>query len=326
MIPPLVSVIIPAFNREATIARCIDSVLTQTHEPIEVIIVDDGSTDQTVKVVQTYGERVTLICQPNGGPSSARNTGAARAKGEIISFLDSDDTWKPDKLARQVMLMVKGGKRVPCCICNADIISPDGSSKTSFDISQVDSELDEGYWINPALVIATRFLLFNQVVSVRRDVFDSIGGFNESMRLLEDHDLAFRLALKGPWGFIKDVLVEKYNDSDGIGVVAMQDPCIHLSAWLNALNGFLEQPMIQGSDLKHRININLKDGSKELLAIKMIANGGRTAGIIGELIRVFLRIKRGVYRRLPSWPRAQIVSDLSLTAKHCDVSTTIRHS
>ena len=326
MISPLVSVIIPAYNREDTIARCIDSVLTQTHKPLEVIIVDDGSTDQTVKVIQRYGERVTLICQPNGGPSAARNTGAALAKGEIISFLDSDDTWKPEKLARQVMLMVKGGKRVPCCICNANIILPDGSSKTSFNISQVDSELTEGYWVNPASVIATRFLLFNQVVSIRRDVFDSIGGFNESMRLLEDHDLAFRLALIGPWGFIQDVLVEKYNDSDGIGVIAMKNPCVHLSAWLNVVSGFLQQPIAPSGELERQIKISLKDGANELLAMDMIANGNCTAGIIGELIRIFLRIKRGARRRLPSWPQVQIVSELSLPVKHCDTSTVIRHS
>lgn len=325
MISPLVSVIIPAYNREDTIARCINSVLTQTHEPIEVIIVDDGSKDQTVKVIQSFGERVTLICQPNGGPSSARNAGAARAKGEIISFLDSDDTWKPEKLARQVMLMVKGGKRVPCCICNAIIISPDGSSKTSFNISQVDSELTEGYWINPASVIATRFLLFNQVVSIRRDVFDSIGGFNESMRLLEDHDLAFRLALMGPWAFIHDVLVEKYNDSDGIGVVAMKDPSVHLSAWLNVVNGFLDMRIAPGGELERQIIRSLQEGSIEIRAIGMIDSGGIIAGVSGKLTIILLRIKKALRRRLPSWPQAQVVSELSLGVKQSDSSTVIHH-
>ena len=326
MILPLVSVIVPAFNRENTIARCIDSILAQTHRLIEVIIVDDCSIDQTVSIVKGYGDRVNLICQPNAGPSAARNTGATHARGEIISFLDSDDTWKPEKLARQVNLMVRGGRRVPCCICNAKLISSDGSSKTSFDVSEVNSELTEGYWVNPASIIATRFLLFNQVVSIRRDVFDSIGGFNESMRLLEDHDLAFRLSLMGPWGYIQDVLVEKYNDSDGIGVVAMKDPLTHLSAWLKVVNGFLDRPIDPGGDLEGQIKQSLEDGTLELQAIEMIINGGIIAGMTGKLIKILLRVKRGVRRRLPSWPQVKIVSELGFPEKVFDSSPVIRHS
>jgi glycosyltransferase involved in cell wall biosynthesis len=310
---PLVSVIIPAFNREDTIARSIDSVLVQNYRPIEVIVVDDGSTDRTVEVVQSYGEEVILIRQSNGGPSSARNSGAARARGEIISFLDSDDTWHPEKLTRQVDLMIRGGNQVPCCICNANLIAADGSIKTSFQVAQVNSKLYQGYWINPTEIISTRFVLFNQVFSVRRDAFELVGGFNESMRLLEDHDLAFRLSLLGPWGFIQEALVEKYNDSEGIGVIAMKDPSVHLKALACVLNGFLDQPIPDGGKIEQHIRSSLNDVITEVSAIRMTTNGGKISKLSGEVINILLRIKRGILRRLPSWPQVQAVCNLSTT-------------
>lgn len=311
MSPPLVSVIIPAYNRVGTIARSIDSVLVQTYRPMEVIVVDDGSTDQTAEVIRAYGDEVTLICQANGGPSSARNTGAAHAKGEIISFLDSDDAWKPEKLERQVRLMVRGGSEVPCCICNAALISEDGTSRNSFEVSGVESGLAEGYWLNPAPIIATRFVLFNQVVSIRREAFELVGGFNEKMRLLEDHDLAFRLSLLGPWAFVGEPLVEKYNDSDGVGVLAMSDPTVHVNAWSDVLKGFLQQSLVPGGEVERCIRRNLKNVTTELKAVDLLLKPGALARAAGGVLMLSLRLKGAVRRRLPSWPRVKAVECLN---------------
>ncbi len=315
MIAPLVTVIIPAYNRAGTIARSIDSVLAQTYRPMEVIVVDDGSTDQTVEVIQSYGEQVTLVRQANGGPSSARNSGAACAKGEIIAFLDSDDTWKPEKLERQVPLMIRGGSGVPCCICNAALISEDGTSRTSFEVSGVETGISEGYWLNPAPIIATRFVLFNQVVSIRREAFESIGGFNESMRLLEDHDLAFRLSLLGPWAFVGEPLVEKYNDSEGVGVLAMRDPSVHVNAWSNALKGFLKESLIPGGEVEKCVRTNLKNVGVELRAVGLMGRPSLFAQGAGRLLMLSLRIKGAIRRRLPSWPQVRAVE--SLAAETC---------
>ena len=310
MTPPLVSIIIPAYNREITIARAIDSVLCQTYSSMELIIVDDGSTDRTVEVIQGYGERVILICQINGGPSSARNTGVAHSKGEIISFLDSDDTWKPDKLERQIKLMLRGGPKVPCCICNAAMILEDGTSRRSFDISEVECGLSEGFWLNPAPIIATRFVLFNQVVSVRREAFELIGGFNESMRILEDHDLAFRLSLLGPWAFIGEPLVEKYNDINGVGVHAMSDPTVHVNAWSKALNGFLRQSLIPGGEVEKCIRRNIMNVSTELRAVGLMLNPSAYVRFAGRVLLFTLRVKAAIRRRLPSWPQVHAVENL----------------
>src|SRR5687767_13189801 len=102
---PLVSVIIPTYNRASVVCRAIDSVLGQTYGNIEVIVVDDGSTDETLERLHSYGDRIRVLTQANAGPSVARNRGIAVATGGIVAFLDSDDYWLPTKVARQVVLL-----------------------------------------------------------------------------------------------------------------------------------------------------------------------------------------------------------------------------
>ncbi len=102
---PEISVIIPAFNAGRFINRTIDSVLAQTYKDYELIVVDDGSTDNTGEAVKSYGEKVRYIYQPNAGDGPARNTGINAAKGRWIAFLDHDDEWPPEKLVAQMKLL-----------------------------------------------------------------------------------------------------------------------------------------------------------------------------------------------------------------------------
>jgi cellulose synthase/poly-beta-1,6-N-acetylglucosamine synthase-like glycosyltransferase len=99
LLVPLFSIVIPTFNRERLIAATLESVLAQTEGDFEVIVVDDGSTDGTEAALAPWRDRLTFVRQPNQGPGPARNLGAARAKGEYIAFLDSDDLWFPWTLA-----------------------------------------------------------------------------------------------------------------------------------------------------------------------------------------------------------------------------------
>jgi glycosyltransferase involved in cell wall biosynthesis len=306
----LVSVIIPVFNRENTIARSIDSVFSQTYQPIELIVVDDGSTDSTVNILLEYGHKIKLIQQPNKGPSAARNTGVANAEGEIIAFLDSDDTWHPTKLERQIKLMARGGTKVSCCICNALNMTDGIADGTSFQIAGLDCKLNEGYWLNPCELVATRFILFNQVVAIRRCAFEKIGGFKEDLRILEDHDLAFRLSLLGPWAFISDTLVTKYDQADGLGVRARQDPLLHLNAWIVAVKGFLNEALEKGGRVERRILSSLRDASIEIDALKLIHGGGAIENLVGKFIKLSLRVKRGIQRRSPYWPKPKAVVDI----------------
>lgn len=99
---PLVSCIVPVFNGERHLREAIASIRAQTHGPLEIIVVDDGSTDATGSVARSFGDAVRYVAQPNAGPAAARNTGIANATGELIAFLDADDRWHPEKLARQM--------------------------------------------------------------------------------------------------------------------------------------------------------------------------------------------------------------------------------
>jgi glycosyltransferase involved in cell wall biosynthesis len=310
MMGTLVSVIIPTYNRAETVARTIQSVIDQTYRPLEVIVVDDGSTDQTIEVLEQFGSGIQVIRQANSGPSAARNSGVAHSKGVIIAFLDSDDTWRKDKIEQQVRMMEAAGDSVPCCICNAEIVSGNVVESTSFENAQVDCELREGYWLNPSLLIATRFLLFNQVVAIRRAAFETVGGFNEKMRLLEDHDLAFKLSLIGPWAFLSDPMVEKSNDSEGLGVKAMKEPLIHALAWERVQHAFLDAPQARDGELGAIVRRNIGYIAIELRAKRLMFQGNIASHLAGRILLCCLRIAGGIRRRLSSWPKVNAVASL----------------
>ncbi|MDT5156680.1 MAG: hypothetical protein QOH51_1037 [Acidobacteriota bacterium] len=101
---PLVSVILPVYNRAGWVARAIDSVLAQTYRHLEVLVIDDGSTDDTLRVLEGFGSRIEVLRQPHAGAEAARNLGLARASGEFVAFIDSDDVWYAERLSRQLPL------------------------------------------------------------------------------------------------------------------------------------------------------------------------------------------------------------------------------
>ena len=177
--PASVSVIIPAYNAGQRVTRTIATALNQTLPVLEVIVVDDGSTDDTVEVVSRFGSPVRVVSKPNGGPASARNLGASLARGEWLAMLDADDWWFPRKNELQL------------ADCTADDI---GLSHCRLDhrVERPPRELTfQGLW--------DRNWISNSSVLIRREVFDALGGFNEEPRLIsvEDYNLWLRVAAAG---------------------------------------------------------------------------------------------------------------------------------
>lgn len=203
---PLVSAIIPTYNRAHVICEAVESALSQTYPNMEVIVVDDGSKDDTLERLSQFGDRIRVLKQGNAGPAAARNTGLGAARGELIAFLDSDDIWLANKTERQVSLLQRAGDSVPCCLSNI-LMKWKSGDRTSFDIAWLRPSVEEGLWLNVAEVLATRTVLFNQGIMIRRAVLDKIGGFDTSIRYLEDVEYPLRLSLEGPWAFIKTPLV-----------------------------------------------------------------------------------------------------------------------
>ncbi|MBX3464651.1 MAG: glycosyltransferase family 2 protein [Planctomycetes bacterium] len=192
---PAVSVVIPTFNRARLLPRAIDSVLAQTLPAAEVIVVDDGSTDDTADVIAGYGDRVRYLQQPNAGVSAARNKGIRAARHELIAFLDSDDYWRPGKLAAQVPLM--RDPRVSVCFTNRT-----WQSRLHEDRFREAGFVCEGarqIVTDPASVMTLPggSVLIASCCIYRRSALLRVGGYDERLRVYEDLRLDLRLALDG---------------------------------------------------------------------------------------------------------------------------------
>jgi glycosyltransferase involved in cell wall biosynthesis len=185
---PLVSVVIPAYNAAWCVRKAIDSVLTQDFHDFEIIVVDDGSTDDTASVLAAYGDTIRVVSQRNGGLSSARNSGIRVARGELVAFLDADDWWLPGKLARQIALM-RAHPGIGFSSTSARVEHPGGQVLTLWRCAQWEGSFLVHLFGSNADVAGS-----GSAVIVRRVLFDRVGEFDEALRSLEDIDMWMRLA------------------------------------------------------------------------------------------------------------------------------------
>jgi glycosyltransferase involved in cell wall biosynthesis len=198
---PLVSVVIPAYNAAWCIRRAVDSVLAQDYRDFELIVVDDGSQDDTAAILAGYGDTVRVISKPNGGLSSARNAGISAAKGEFVAFLDADDWWLPQKLARQITLM---GSRPDLLFCStaSAVQTPAGERLADWRCGVATASTLESIFLANAYVAGS-----GSAVLAKRAAFSQAGGFDESLLSLEDIDMWMRLAALGGFSCIDETLV-----------------------------------------------------------------------------------------------------------------------
>jgi glycosyltransferase involved in cell wall biosynthesis len=309
----LVSVIIPTYNRTKTIERAVNSVLNQTWKKIEIIVVDDGSTDQTNETLKAYGDKIRVIHQPNAGASAARNTGIKAATGEIISFLDSDDEWLPSKTERQIKLLQRmESYGVVCCVCNATMLFSAGVV-TSFQAAGLNPLQAEGVWLNPADTLVDRFLFFNQVTAVRREALDASGYFREDLKILEDYDLALKLSLIGPWTFIADPLVIWHEDA-GSGLsrnVNQLNACQLTLRILNDLSCSVRfGSLLPKAALQHRRRML----RQKIRALTLTSKPSRAHAIMGRLFLFYLRVFEAIYTRFNSKSQMVLKSELSIAS------------
>jgi len=196
----LVSVVIPAYNAAWCIGRALDSALAQTYSQREIIVVDDGSTDDTAAHLDRFGDRIRVICQKNGGLPSARNAGIAAAKGEFVAFLDADDWWLPTKLERQVTLL-QAHPEVGFCSSAAQVVSAEGKPLNVWPCPANNSVMLEQIFENPSLIPGS-----GSGVMLRRALVDRVGDFDRDLRSLEDIDMWMRLASVSGYACIAEAL------------------------------------------------------------------------------------------------------------------------
>jgi glycosyltransferase involved in cell wall biosynthesis len=172
----LVSAIIPVYNGEAFLAEAVETIRQQNYHPLEIIIVDDGSTDNTERIARGFNKEVIYVRQENSGPPAARNRGIKMAKGDLIGFLDVDDLWSENKLGLQVTLL-KDASSVEIVVGYTQILMLKGA---------VDGESSFRKWSDPVLTMNVGSALF------KISVFDKVGLFDETQRYCDDWDWFMR--------------------------------------------------------------------------------------------------------------------------------------
>lgn len=202
---PCVSVIIPTYNRAALVEGAVQSVLVQSFEDFEILLIDDGSTDETPSVVLELGKkdsRVRTFQQENAGVSSARNLGIAEARGEWVAFLDSDDAWEPEKLELQLK---KLNEKPEAALCFSDAVFVGGSrdKRTLFEVSGFQGDVSLEAFLRANFIPGP-------TVMIRRSVLDEVGRFDPALRSSEDRDLWLRVLARFPVTFV-DLVLYRYR-------------------------------------------------------------------------------------------------------------------
>ena len=198
---PRVSVVIPTYNRAAKVQNAIDSVLAQTFSDLEVIVVDDGSSDGTGEILaETYGDRIRYYAQENQGASAARNKGIAEARGEWIAFLDSDDRWKKEKLEWQFKALERNGSKCGGCYTDVQFFNHP-ETRTMFQMAEQGDRHEGTMGVHPnVLKLLVRpggagMVICLSSILARADLIKRTGKFNLKLLYSQDSEFLFRLAM-----------------------------------------------------------------------------------------------------------------------------------
>jgi glycosyltransferase involved in cell wall biosynthesis len=211
---PSVSVIIPTYNCAPSVGAAIESALRQTYQDFEIVVVDDGSEDNTEQIARRFGKKVAYVKQNQAGPAAARNYGIRISSSKYIAFLDADDIWDPRKLEEQVRVLDEDLEIGLVCSDFA-VTSDDGSVSPSYlkDCRHARS----GYVFNE--VIQENFILTSSVL-LRRSCLSEVGMFDEALMRSEDRDLWLRVSYRWKVRILPKPLVVKRNRPDNL----MSDP------------------------------------------------------------------------------------------------------
>jgi len=198
---PLVSVVTASYNMEQYVCKAVDSVLGQDYPNIEIIVVNDGSTDDTRDRLAIYDndDRVTVIHQQNLGQTVAKNKGLAAARGEYVGFCDADNIWLPEKLTRQVPLL-QSRPKVGVVYGNIALIDGDGKPLPHPKTKRYSGRIT-------AKLLVDNFVTFNTTL-VSRHLLEEVGGFDEDLRMAIDYDLWLRISLDHEFLYLDQPLVE----------------------------------------------------------------------------------------------------------------------
>ena len=190
---PQVSIIIPTYNCARYLGRAIDSAISRTYKDYEIVVVDDGSTDDTKDVAMQYGRKVTYLYQQNQGLSAARNYAVSKASGELFAYLDADDMWYPEKLGKQVAFL---DAHQECGMVHSEmsIINEQDEILHVRFYEETKRSVPQGYCVQQLLM---RCHIQPLTVVERRDTFECVGGFDERLPIAQDYLHWIMIAAEG---------------------------------------------------------------------------------------------------------------------------------
>ena len=279
---PAISVIIPTYNRADWICEAVDSVFAQTFTDYELLVVDDGSKDNTKEVLSRYGDKLSYIYQINAGCSAARNTGVQASKGRWIAFLDSDDIWEKDKLEMQWNDL----QRYPDAVAhstNARIFRDHiGKEVDLFDYIGFSEDLNEKVsFIERPLMQQMKYGFgWPQSILTRRDILLSTPLFDTNLKLWQDMDLFYLIASKGGWVVNNTVMVHilrRNEDAElNLSIQSEKDRVLSYSERVVLLNRLLAEKNL--SDVEQREAEGKLSNSYITLGIEQIMKDDRKAG------------------------------------------------
>ena len=203
---PLVSVVIPLFNKEKYISTTLKSVIFQTYQNIEVVVIDDSSTDESLnlarKILNTQKERfvdIKLVTRPNSGQAATRNEGINLANGQFVAFLDADDVWHPEKIAKQVQFLLSH-KDINLIFCNYFIFSDASSKVKAVRLSPINRKIKS--WL-----LSTGYGgLLESTGLARKESLLKLGGFDKKLQMCGGQDLAYRFEISDKVGLVDEYL------------------------------------------------------------------------------------------------------------------------
>lgn len=293
-----VSVVVPTYNRAHSIGAALDSILAQDPLPDEVIVVDDGSTDNTSDVLAAYGDRITVLRQKNAGAAAARNAGIRHATSEWVAFLDSDDLWRPGRMAVLYRDLSEAGE---------DIVGHTGDMRLKGPDHNLGLYKLRGWNFptNKALTVTaplayTMTGVFSAVTAVRRELLLEAGGYRENVRIYEDAPLFCRLALKGKWLFTGDTLAEICRlpgDTSALSLIERNHPIEAASARVAYVQELLDYEL--PPDLQYLVQRKLSGALLILSAAESSQNRKRSLSTLIKSARQHPSFMKGWLKILP---------------------------
>ena len=297
---PLVSVIIPTYNRKMYVQEAIDSALAQTYPAVEIIVVDDGSTDGTGEILKArYDERIQYVYQDNQGESAARNKAIRLSHGQYIALLDSDDVWLPTKLEQQVRLM-ECQPEVGLVSCHALQIDAQGNLTRTTPLRPQQTTN-----IVPLEILILNSPLYCSTVLMRRSHLDEVGLFTEEIRYGEDRDLFLRVATRCKVGFVCEPLISlrSHTDAQSRPLVSKHEIERRFAERLKIIDRVF--PLFRGDD-------QTLAALKARALAKEYARGAISISVYGEYARGTTLLYQAVNMDPATWQDGERVADLVL--------------